>query len=65
MAIPQNVTVTNIKPQNLSVDKTQAVFQNQSITWDQPNTQWDQPNTPWGGSDRKQGGNPVNIGVDK
>jgi hypothetical protein len=65
MPEPNNISVDNVKPLNIGVDPTSAVFQAQSLEYDQPNTQWDQPNTFWGGSDQRQGGKPLNIRVDK
>ena len=63
--MPNNISVDNQKPLNINVDPTTAVFQSQSLQWNQPNTKWNQPNTTWGGSDRRQGGKPLNIGVNK
>ena len=65
MAEPINISVDNQKPHNISVDPTSAVFQSLSLEYNQPATKWDQANTFWGGSDRRQGGKPLNISVDK
>lgn len=65
MANPNNISVDNVKPLNVSVDPTTAVFQPNATKYDQPATKWDQPGLTWGGSDRRQGGKPLNITVDK